>query len=107
MAATKSTSRKNTAKKATAPIRETVEEVVSTAPVETVEAQEPVPAPAPEPEVWVEPKKKILFVASEAAPFIATGGLAEVIGSLSKAIAKDENYDVRVIIPLSQDIKKE
>lgn len=107
MAATKSTSRKNTEKKATAPVRETVEEVVSAAPVETVEAQEPVPAPAPEPEVWVEPKKKILFVASEAAPFIATGGLAEVIGSLSKAIAKDENYDVRVIIPLYQDIKKE
>ena len=92
MAATKSTSKKNTAKKATAPVRETVEEVVSAAPVETVEAQEPVPASAPEPEVWVEPKKKILFVASEAAPFIATGGLAEVIGSLSKAIAKDENY---------------
>ncbi|MDE6273729.1 MAG: glycogen synthase GlgA [Clostridiales bacterium] len=55
----------------------------------------------------VEAKKKILFVASEAAPFIATGGLAEVIGSLSKALAKNERYDVRVIIPLYQDIKKE
>lgn len=59
------------------------------------------------PEVRVEAKKKILFVASEAAPFIATGGLAEVIGSLSKALAKEERYDVRVMIPLYQDIKKE
>ncbi len=58
-------------------------------------------------EVVVEPKKKILFVASEAAPFIATGGLAEVIGSLSKALAKSDKYDVRVMVPLYQDVKKE
>lgn len=58
-------------------------------------------------EVTVEAKKKILFVASEAAPFIATGGLAEVIGSLSKALAAKDCYDVRVIIPLYQDIKGE
>lgn len=58
-------------------------------------------------EIVVEPKKKILFVASEAAPFIATGGLAEVIGSLSKALAKEPYYDVRVIVPLYQDIKKD
>ena len=50
-------------------------------------------------------KKKILFVASECTPFIATGGLAEVIGSLSKALAKDPAYDVRVIVPLYADIK--
>ena len=53
------------------------------------------------------PKRKILFVASEAAPFIATGGLAEVIGSLSKALAKSRRYDVRVIIPLYEDMKDE
>ena len=52
-------------------------------------------------------KKKILFVASEAAPFIATGGLAEVVGSLSKALAKTKRYDVRVILPLYQGIKQE
>lgn len=52
-------------------------------------------------------KKKILFVASEAAPFIATGGLAEVVGSLSKALAKTKRYDVRVILPLYQDIKQD
>ena len=53
------------------------------------------------------PKRKVLFVASEAAPFIATGGLAEVIGSLSKALVKSRKYDVRVIIPLYSDIKDE
>ncbi len=52
-------------------------------------------------------KKKILFVASEARPFIATGGLADVIGSLPKALAKDPAYDIRVILPLYSDIKAE
>lgn len=52
-------------------------------------------------------KKKILFVASESTPFIATGGLAEVIGSLSKALAATDKFDVRVVIPLFSDIKKE
>ncbi len=52
-------------------------------------------------------KRKILFVASECTPFIVTGGLAEVIGSLSKAIAASGNFDVRVVIPLYSDIKKE
>ena len=52
-------------------------------------------------------KKKILFVASEAAPFIATGGLAEVVGSLSKALVATGRYDVRVILPLYQEIKPE
>ena len=52
-------------------------------------------------------KRKILFVASECTPFIVTGGLAEVIGSLSKAIAATDKFDVRVVIPLYSDIKKE
>lgn len=51
--------------------------------------------------------KKILFVASESTPFIKTGGLADVIGSLSKALAAKEGYDVRVILPLYSDIKWE
>ena len=42
--------------------------------------------------------KKILFAASEAVPFIKTGGLADVVGSLPKYFNKDE-YDVRVILP--------
>lgn len=42
--------------------------------------------------------KNILFVASEGVPFIKTGGLADVVGSLPKCIDK-KYYDVRVIIP--------
>ncbi len=42
--------------------------------------------------------KKILYVASEAVPFIKTGGLADVVGSLPKCFNKDE-FDVRVILP--------
>ncbi len=42
--------------------------------------------------------KKILLVSSEAVPYIKTGGLADVVGSLPRYVNKDE-YDVRVIIP--------
>ncbi len=52
-------------------------------------------------------RRKILFVASEARPFIATGGLADVIGSLPQALAKDPTYDIRVVLPLYSDIKPE
>ena len=84
-----------------------VKEEAPAAPIEVVAPETEAPQEEPAPEIKVEEKKKILFVASEAAPFIATGGLAEVIGSLSKALAKEDRYDVRVIIPLYQDIKKE
>lgn len=40
----------------------------------------------------------ILFAASEAVPFIKTGGLADVIGSLPRYIDK-KKYDCRVILP--------
>lgn len=43
--------------------------------------------------------KNILFVASECVPFIKTGGLADVIGSLPNEF-DPQNYDVRVILPL-------
>ena len=42
--------------------------------------------------------KNILFVASECVPFVKTGGLADVVGSLPKYFNKKE-YDVRVMIP--------
>ena len=42
--------------------------------------------------------KKILLAASEAVPFIKTGGLADVVGSLPKYFDKKE-YDVRIILP--------
>jgi len=50
--------------------------------------------------------KKILFVASEGVPFIKTGGLADVVGSLPKCIDK-EYFDVRVIIPKYGCMKQE
>ena len=42
--------------------------------------------------------KKILFAASEAVPFIKTGGLADVVGSLPRYFDRGQ-YDVRVILP--------
>ena len=47
--------------------------------------------------------KKILFATSECVPFIKTGGLADVAGSLPKYFDK-EKYDVRVILPYYQCI---
>ncbi|HKL93829.1 MAG TPA: glycogen synthase GlgA [Clostridia bacterium] len=41
---------------------------------------------------------KILYVASEAGPFIRSGGLGDVAASLPKAI-KSQGHDIRVIIP--------
>jgi len=42
--------------------------------------------------------KNILLVSSEAVPYIKTGGLADVVGSLPRYMNKDE-YDVRVFLP--------
>ena len=50
--------------------------------------------------------KNVLFVASECVPFIKTGGLADVVGSLPKCFNKDE-FDVRVIIPKYMCMKEE
>ena len=48
----------------------------------------------------------ILFAASEAVPFAATGGLADVIGSLPSAIRNVGN-DCRVVMPLYKSIRPE
>ncbi|MGO5052212.1 glycogen synthase GlgA [Lachnospiraceae bacterium LCP25S3_G4] len=50
--------------------------------------------------------KKILFVASESVPFIKTGGLADVVGTLPRYFDK-KNYDVRVVLPKYLCLKKE
>ena len=48
--------------------------------------------------------KKILFVTSEVHPLIKTGGLADVSGSLPKALA-ELGEDIRIILPYYQAIK--
>lgn len=49
---------------------------------------------------------KILYVASESTPFIKSGGLADVAGSLPQGVKK-QGYDIRVVIPLYSDISDE
>ena len=60
-------------------------------------------------------KKEVIFygkgfegtlVASESAPFVKSGGLGDVVGSLPKALQK-KNVDVRVVIPRHRVIKNE
>ena len=42
--------------------------------------------------------KKILFDSAECAPFVKTGGLGAVVGSLPKQL-NHKKYDVRVVLP--------
>lgn len=51
-------------------------------------------------------KIKILFATAEAAPFIATGGLGEVAGSLPKSLTEKykDDTDIRIIMPLYQGV---
>lgn len=46
---------------------------------------------------------KVLFVASEGVPFVKSGGLADVIGSLPGALIH-QRHDVRVVLPKHGDI---
>ena len=48
-------------------------------------------------------RRSILFVAGEGLPFIKTGGLADVIGSLPKSL-QERGHDVRVVLPLYKKI---
>ena len=49
---------------------------------------------------------KILFVASEAVPFVKTGGLADVVGALAPVLA-EKGHDVRVLLPDFGQIPRE
>ncbi len=49
---------------------------------------------------------KILMLAAEVAPFAKTGGLADVVGALPKAL-HDLGHDVRVAMPLYGRIRRE
>ncbi len=91
-------------KKSTSGIKATPKKKTQPSAVEII-AEEKAVVTAPEKEGIVRGKTKILFVASEARPFIATGGLADVIGSLPQALAQDPSYDIRVVLPLYSDIK--
>ena len=46
---------------------------------------------------------KILFAASECAPFVKTGGLADVVGALPKALVR-EGGEISVALPLYREI---
>ena len=47
---------------------------------------------------------KILYIGGEALPFVSTGGLGDVLGSLPAAVAKaDPDSDVRCDPPALQD----
>lgn len=49
---------------------------------------------------------KVLYVTSEAAPFAATGGLADVAGSLPKAL-RAKSVGMRVVLPLYECVAPE
>ncbi len=49
---------------------------------------------------------KVLFVASECYPFIATGGLGDVAGALPKALNSEE-VSMSVVVPLYSDIAEQ
>ncbi|WP_099204439.1 glycogen synthase GlgA [Scatolibacter rhodanostii] len=49
---------------------------------------------------------KVLYCASEALPFLATGGLADVAGSLPKALVS-KKVSCRVVLPLYDSISQE
>jgi starch synthase len=50
------------------------------------------------PEALKGPPLRVLFIAAEGVPFVKTGGLADVIGALPKALRR-LGHDVRVVLP--------
>ena len=49
-------------------------------------------------------KNKVLMVAPEVVPFVKVGGLADVVGSLSKALG-ERGHDVRIVLPRYRGMK--
>ncbi len=50
---------------------------------------------------------KLLFAASEAAPFLKSGGLGDVLEALPARLAKREDIEVTVVLPLYKKIKRD
>ncbi|MFC7060969.1 glycogen synthase GlgA [Halobacillus seohaensis] len=48
----------------------------------------------------------VLMIGSECAPFVKTGGLADVLGSLPQAL-REEGHDVRIVLPKYEDMSDE
>ena len=48
---------------------------------------------------------KVLIAGAEATPFAKTGGLADVIGALPRALVK-QGVDARVILPKHRSVKE-
>ena len=94
----------DTTKKSTS-TKKTTNSTKSTAKTKTSNTKKTINT-KPLPEIKVINKKKVVFLTSEAAPFIATGGLADVLGSLPNALA-NRGLDVSVILPLYGGINDE
>ncbi|HBA83389.1 MAG TPA: glycogen synthase GlgA [Verrucomicrobia bacterium] len=58
------------------------------------------------PSITSEPTYKVLFVASECAPYAKAGGLADVAASLPKALRR-MGCDVRIVMPLYASIDRD
>ncbi len=50
---------------------------------------------------------KILFAASECAPFSKSGGLGDVLEALPKALAKNKENEISVVIPFYKSLKSD
>jgi len=99
----KKTTTNTKAKKTSATTKKTTVKKATASPLPKVEKKKTDKLP----KIKVSTKKKIVFLGSEAAPFIATGGLADVLGSLPKALATNKNLDVSVILPMYSSINED
>src|SRR5437867_9554045 len=48
---------------------------------------------------------RVVHVASEVAPFAQSGGLADVLAGLPRALAQDHCIDVAVVVPLYRGVE--